>query len=315
MSRTLWTLLISSLVPVVGCSLTGSESSNPAALFGPLSGLGSDLDAQDLDRLVAPERNTLKVAIATRPIDDPLIDEELWSIADEQVVDSDLRRDLEANGLRIGLIEGDLPPDLEAMLDSEAPYDKRIDPVYISRGDGESALIRVGSGEPPERATIFVSRDGSTSGEDYEAPSGVFDVRAEQSEDRVELKIVPEVHHGPVRRQYAAAEDLGPFEPEQFVFKDGQKEKSFRELAARVKLRPSQALVIGCWPDRRGSLGDFLLTEVDPDTEEPLQSVILIWATASRPNAIPGVAPVTPPQHLRPVDPSEVGLEANGERN
>ena len=56
---------------------------------------------------------TLQVAILTRPFRDEAINDAVWSVADEQVVAPEARRALEANGLRVGLITGDLPAEVE----------------------------------------------------------------------------------------------------------------------------------------------------------------------------------------------------------
>ena len=69
-----------------------------------------------------------------------------------------------------------------------------------------------------------------------------------------------------------------------------------------------QVLLLGCWPDRPGSLGHFLYTKTEPKSDRLLQSVVLLWAAPAGSTEIPWVEPVTPPSNLRKVAPSELGV-------
>ena len=62
--------------------------------------------------------------------------------------------------------------------------------------------------------------------------------------------------------------------PMQFSLKDGQQEETFRELAAAFTLQPGQVAVIGHDPDRRGSLGAFLFTRPEPNSDRLTQQGI-----------------------------------------
>src|SRR4051812_6934640 len=67
-------------------------------------------------QLIEPKRCALQVAILSRPLRNEAIDVAIWNVADEQVVAPEVRRALEANGLRLGLITGGLPAEIEAIL-------------------------------------------------------------------------------------------------------------------------------------------------------------------------------------------------------
>ena len=60
-----------------------------------------------------------------RPLRDEALDVSLWNAADEQVLTSEVRHALEVNGLRIGLITGALPADVESILNAPAPREGR----------------------------------------------------------------------------------------------------------------------------------------------------------------------------------------------
>ncbi len=67
-------------------------------------------------QLIEPRKCMLRVAILDRSFHDPSINEVAWRAADEQSITPEARRALQVNGLRVGRITGELPPELEAVL-------------------------------------------------------------------------------------------------------------------------------------------------------------------------------------------------------
>ncbi|CAN5833805.1 hypothetical protein BH23PLA1_BH23PLA1_12080 [soil metagenome] len=312
MKRKFWAIALSALLPV-GCSLIRPDRLPEGGLaeFRQMIGSGSTPGQGSLgdeEALVGPRRNALKVMIAARPVDDAVLRDAVWRLADEQVVEPPLRRVLEANGLRLGVVEGRLPIEVEAILDQEVAPPHRIDPVILALPDGDPEIIGVGPSQTPERLSLFLNRDGVPTGKDYQNAQGYFRMTARQDEEReiISLRIVPEIHHGAVRTRFDVAPVAGPYSPMEFVRKDGQIEESLRELAVQIPIRPNQLLVLGCWPDRPRSLGHFLLTDSEPGSDRLLQKVIFVWATPVTSMAIPWVNAISPPRQLQSVDPSEV---------
>lgn len=307
MDRNLWALACSTVAAVmmaVGCSLikppADSDRSGVSA-----GGMGNE----QLVELLAPRRIALKVMIATRPVDDPELREILWTAADEHVIPPEQRQRLEANGLRVAVVDTVFPPEIEEMLSPEAPVGQRIDPTIVAVPDGHATPIMLGPDQAVEHKTLFLSLGNGAVGRDYERATGAMRVSASQADGGIAMRVVPEIHHGSDQLRYAPAENLGPFEPEQFVMREGKLEESFRDLTAKLTLEPEQVLILGCWPDRPGSLGHFLFTKTEPKSDRLLQTVVFIWATSTGATEIPWVEPVTPPNNLRRVDPSELGVE------
>ncbi|QDV32242.1 hypothetical protein [Tautonia plasticadhaerens] len=323
-----WSLAASALL-ALGCSLVKPDSDAPlsssiasasgeetlAELLNPrrlamkakVASMSSE-EQQRAAELLDPERIALKVMIATRPIDEPSLRDAIWAVADEHALDADLRLRLEANGLRVGVVDGSMPPEVEELLSPEAPQGERIDPLVVAVPNGHATPIMVGPDEPVDRKTLFLSLANGAVGRDYENARAAIRVSASRDGDAIGLRVVPEIHHGFSQLRYAPADNLGPFEPEQFVMRDGQQEESFRDLAASLTIAPGQVLVLGCWPDRPGSLGHFHYTKLEPKSDRLLQSVVFLWATPTGPTEIPWVEPVSPPSNLRRVDPSELGV-------
>src|SRR5262245_44746477 len=106
-----WTITaaILAMMALVGCTLTQSQLQPRVDLPTAVGGGG---------RLVGPRRSTVHLAIVTRPVGDPVLDEVVWREADPQAIADAPRRALEANGLRVGRVTGELPAEVRALIDA-----------------------------------------------------------------------------------------------------------------------------------------------------------------------------------------------------
>ncbi|HEX8199011.1 MAG TPA: hypothetical protein VF590_00885 [Isosphaeraceae bacterium] len=293
MTRKTWAPALA-MMALVGCTLTPSASRREP--FLPRPGVGG--------QLLAPKHCTLRVMIPSRPVPDAVLDDVLWGVADEQVVAPEVRRALESNGLRVGLIAGDLPAEVQALL--EAPPPHRVDPLLIDLPDGDSTLIALGAAATPPSVSVLLNREGKAVGKVYEQAKGHLRLTATQDRSGgVALRLVPEIHHGPFRRRIGTEADADAFAPQQFSLKDGQEEETLRELAASLTVQPGQVLVVGCRSGLPHSLGHFLMTEPEPHSDRLLEKVLLVWAGRSTAPAVPGAGPVDPPGDLEPVEPPD----------
>jgi hypothetical protein len=237
-------------------------------------------------RIIAPKRCGLSFANLSRPAKDPAINEILWQAADEQVVPAETIRTLAANGLRVGVMTGSLPVEIEKVLNPPPPGQK-VDTVQIDLPEGDSTNVALCTATEP--VTLLLNREGKTFGKDYQDAKGFLRITAtHDGAGGVKLKIVPLIQHGPIKKGYAAA-PTGPFQPQEFIMKDGQAEEPFRELTATVSLRPGQILAIGGRADAGLSLGGFLFTQAEPANDKVEQRVVLLWAQPAA--AIPADEP------------------------
>lgn len=286
-------VLVLAVLAVAGCTLnrTDPRSKDSSTFLGRFG---------DSGRIIEPKRCALKVAILPRPLRDPAVHSALWGTADEQMVAPEVRQGLQANGLRIGVITGGLPPEVETAL--QAPPPAKVDPTEFNLPDGDPTLVALN--EKTQAASLLLNRDGHASGKDYKDASGWFRVTAShEGPTGVSLRFVPEIHHGPISRRFdALPSNNGTFNGMPYTLKDGQQEETLRELAATLILQPGQIAVVGCDPDRKGSLGTFLFTQAEPNSDRLLQKVMLIWATRTNLGE-PGSQP-NPPSGLVPIDPS-----------
>jgi hypothetical protein len=237
-------------------------------------------------KLIAPKRCRLSIATLSRPIKEPALNGLLWSVTDEGIVPLDLRRVLEANGLRIGLVRGSLPAAVEAVM-NPAPPQPRTEVVEIDQPDGEPTSIELSAVDGP--TSILISREGRAVGKEYDDAKGSIRVVASRDDSGgVRIKVVPEIRHGPMRDAYEAAPTVGVYQPKEFLRKRGQAEESFRDLTVTVPLKEGEILAIGGSSDKAVGLGGFLFTKVDPNSDRVDQRVILLWAKPAANTPAPG---------------------------
>ena len=247
--------------------------------------------------MLPPRRCVLKIAHMVRPEADPALGVAIWQVADEQAVGPEARLALQANGMRLGRVAGELPPDVETVLKANGPRRAEVQTIVIA--DGEDALI-----DPSTAATdslnLILDQKGKAVGKVYQDPRGFLRVTARfDGKDGVALRVSPEVHHGEPRRDWGVSSGATPLTPKQFVIHEGPQEENFRELAATLVLQPGQVAVLGARPERMASLGAFLFSEPERNSDRPLRKVILIWADRSE--SAPADAPANT---LIPVEPS-----------
>jgi hypothetical protein len=239
-------------------------------------------------RVVEPKYCRLDSAIVARPVGDPVVDASVWHVADEQPIPLECRQALEANGIRVGVITGNLPPDLLEAFKANPPQEE-TQWVHIALPEGEHSPVVVGT--RAETVTLLLNHKGKLDGRDYHDAEGRMIVTPGHAGVKsVSIRIVPEIHHGETRRTIAPLEGASPFAQREFAIKDGQQEDILRELTMTVDLEPNQTLAIGCRAQQTRSLGTFLFTHSKPNDDRTFQSVLLIQASRNK----VGEAPLKP---------------------
>jgi hypothetical protein len=286
-------MLVMAATAVAGCTLHRLDLRENSPL--PLMGSGG--------QVIQPKICALQVATLSRPLRDESIHGAVWRVADEHVIAPQVRRVLQANGLRIGLITGDLPPAAEAVLKAPPPH--KVDPAQIVLPAGESTLVSMAA--PVPQVSLLLNRENQAVGKDYKDASGFVRITADQEgTNSVTLRIVPEIHHGPFQRGFGAAPNSGLNAPMHFTIKDGQQEDSLRDLAVTLTLEPNQVAVVGCRAERDSSLGSFLFTQSEANSDRVIQKVLLVWATRTHfgqsdgesKKALPALEPTDPPDTI-----------------
>lgn len=230
-------------------------------------------------QFLQPKRCEFTVRTVRAARGTPGIESAVWQVADQDAVaDEEARRALEANGLRLGVITGPLPPELEKLLEEPPPND--VQPVRVYRGEGEGALVRL-TPEPDgtSQTSILLNRQGRAGGKVFQDLRGHVRISGTyEGTDGVLLRVLPELHHGPQQRRFAPDASAGAFAPQQLLMKDGQEEENFHDLAVSVLLAPGQVAVLGCAPGLPSSLGEVLMVEPGSNGETSRQKLLLLSA-------------------------------------
>lgn len=244
--------------------------------------------------LAQPSMSARSVALEIFTARYPMADEELngplWTEVDEQQIPIELRRRLQGNGLRIGLIGARLPPALEHLLnlpETQPTGDQQamvVDPLKQPSFQRRIQQIRAGqptrliaTGEQTRHAQLAVlikADDGQVGGRSYPQALGQITVRSfPEGDGRVKLELTPELEFGESQRHFIPQNGVisTEFGPDREVFD---------ELRTELMLSPGQMIIVSCLPDRVGSLGYHYFTD---DTSGTLRQKLLLIRLAQTP--------------------------------
>ena len=240
------------------------------AAGGCRGGLRSDASAAPAAAVAAdrpraaPKTIPLELVFVRHEEHDPALRDELWNLADEQVLDEPLRRRLQANGLRAGVVTAQLPPHLA----------ERFLPPAVSPGDSlpaavsdNPALVRHMLRLLPGRSSdvmaaagleelVLLEHDGdSLRGKTYHDASALFVLRAWPAADgRVRLNLSPTIKHGPVERSWVGEDGM-------FRLEAGQRRDAMAGLTFEATVPVGSMVIVGCIGEPASTAGDAFLRD------------------------------------------------------
>lgn len=208
----------------------------------------------------APKTVPLEIVFARADDRDAAWQDELWATADEQAFDRALRGRLAANGLRVGLLTGQPPPELAARL---APAAAGAEPDAVPAGPADRPpvlrrFLRLLPGRHTEvvaatglEEVILLEHDGGeVHGATYHDASAYFALRAWPAADgRVRIELVPTVRHGPLERTWVGEEGA-------FRLEAGQGRAPFERLAFTATIPQGGTLLVGGCGTASSTVGD-----------------------------------------------------------
>jgi hypothetical protein len=215
-----------------------------------------------------PDAVFMDVSIAEVPFGDRYANDELWNYADEQLqsIPPSLRKTLEENGLRIGLVSGRAPDGLNGMLTSKRT---NREPMRSWRQSGNPATIALGP--KPERCEFLLRSEGKSDLLVFEQALCQFQLLPTlEPEGKVRVQFTPQIEFQDPKKWSR----LNPL-----VALNVQGVRSTEPLPAlrwETALAPNEFLVIGAHFDRPKSLGYRFLVSLDP--ERPVQRLIVLRA-------------------------------------
>lgn len=220
----------------------------------------------------AADRNLIQmdVALLERPLGDAYINRELWSAVDEMVLDLERKAILQDNGLRVGQVVGMTPAGLHALLKSERwclnPRRRLVPP-------GRKVMQFLSTSQA--RAEWHLVEQGRKVPVAFDQTRFALEVTPVLTEDgRIRLRFEPVVEHGQATLPFVP-------DPENSTWslRVDRPTRRFSELGWEVVVNPNEYLVIGAWPDRKGTLGTAAL--VTGDGPHPTQRLLVLRSTRS----------------------------------
>jgi hypothetical protein len=218
----------------------------------------------------------LEVAVVRQPLDESYLDHDLWLFVDEQKIPPEHKPILEANGLRVGTVSGNLPVGLQKLLSSE-----------LSCPDRRQGLVRAGStlffpmGPGGRSLPLKVYQDGETKDLFLDQAQCCLTVQAAvlEEEGRTLMKFQPQVQHGSHSLQIRPNVDRSDWS-----VKQGRPEEKFPQLAFEVPLGITEYVLIGGISNRPHTLGYacFVQNEEDP----PARYVMVIRTVKLKPEVL-----------------------------
>lgn len=255
--RSLLKMLASFSVVFSGCSLFTSEADSEKTSSNfklPTPQMPDDAVVIELQFLRMSDAKITEV-------------DQLWQISDEQVIPIQTRKRLEANGLRIGLIPGDMPPIVQQWI-AEAQQRLRDETLEQASVASNISLVpkqltfRAGKrkeillhAEQEKWVPVIYHEEDQLCGETFEAPEFILGTTAiPHGDGRATVLITPEVKHGQVRNVVVGKEAA-------FRFEWQRQRRAFDELLSQITLSPGQTVIVTCTEPPKGLGSQFFITE------------------------------------------------------
>jgi hypothetical protein len=223
---------------------------------------------------------------------DAYLNQELWSLTDDQVLRLEQKALLEDNGFRFGQIGGFTPNGLQSLLTSEKSC---ANPRRIQTHAESPTRLSLGPILAHCQFDILQEEHKVTLQLDH-AECGLVVVPSLTSDGRIHLKFTPEVRHSkqPVMPQ--------PIEQTTWVFQKQQAIESFSQLSWDVTLAANESVVLGGRFDRPDTLGHQCFVRLNETN--PKQRLLVIRTalppTGGAPDASPADADEETAAHLAP---------------
>ena len=227
----------------------------------------------------------IDVALIERPVLDPYISQELWDLADEQIVPLERKALLEDNGFRVGQVGGITPPGLQALLTSERSC---ANPHRLTTRAGTVKDVTLGPAAPASRFQIH--EDGQAETVELEQAEFQFSMTPTLTkEGQVTLRFTPKVRYGELEHRARATADRSGL-----VLQSERPLRTFEALGWEVTVPTNAYVLIGARTDRQDSLG--FQSFVRREETRPVQRLLVIRTTRAEPGIAREYGPSTTPR-------------------
>lgn len=197
-----------------GCALwtEGLEKEQPQLKWKDVFGTDGP---EVVDARRAPvETIVLEITHLEQPLSDLSLVDLLWKdVAEVGTLGMELRRNLEANGFRVGIIGSNPPRVLDSLMEVDVGWRAQQEGHQVVPNNGRVAVFpgdpfTVLASDTYETCRIEIPRESVWEPVDYENVSCRFCVKAQKVQNGwVKLEFVPEIHHGANAVRWVASDD------------------------------------------------------------------------------------------------------------
>lgn len=259
-----------------GCVLFVGLFFGGCVLESPTTGLWTRL--HPFQGLTGSDVIQLDVAVLEAPVADPMLNQQVWKLADELELAPETQTLLEKNGIRVGLIGGIAPKELQALLTSERNciFSRR---VQLRSGSTRSLAL----GPPVEHCQFELHETGGERQVDLEKgryvltvmPTLVPEGAGSSLGAKTQLQFTPEIQSGsaPATHRSPLA---GPWD-----CSDQQSAERYSDLSWTITLAPNEYVLIGTWYERPDTFGREAFVRTNETA--PVQRLLVIRTTRSAP--------------------------------
>lgn len=190
----------------------------------------------------------------------------LWRQVDEMQLPTDTRRRLQANGFRLGVIGGSLPPEVAALFSlteqSDGDRQEQVITEQTAAPRVRRRVVQLQAGKATQikptdvvdELRVLYSTDDGLTGNLYTQARGVYELQAAATAgQRVAIELSPELHHGELRNRWVGEQGM-------LLVKPSREREHFPDLRIAVELDPGDLLVVGTIDEAPSSLGHALHT-------------------------------------------------------
>jgi hypothetical protein len=242
-----------------------------------LSGCASWNKPDSTFQLPAPQLSSdaliCEVAFLQWDIHESDADQRFWQTVDEQFVPPEVRRRLAENGLRVGLISGQLPERVREKLGATGDPIAALTAQNLAPGtemlsrrerlqchDGVTELIEV-LPQSPSSLVVLLNDEGRVRGEQFDQPRGFIALTPyAQADGRVRVELTPGVEFGPWRQRIIGHQGG-------LRYDQRRDERLFDSLTVNGHLDSGQILVVTSTDDEKGIGGRFFANRFSSSTE------------------------------------------------
>ncbi|MCA9245701.1 MAG: hypothetical protein KDA42_01270 [Planctomycetales bacterium] len=210
---------------------------------------------------------TLEIFFASLPCDFVEQKERLWTLVDEQQIDSKTRRQLVRNGMRAGLVGPQIPDPLAEILQltEQAPSSQEKQQGVPLEHEPRVAkrLLQLRMGRRGEIIAAPVAKEipllliehGSVAGRTFREAQPLFATEAQPGDGaHILLTLAPELHHGQPQQQWTGQDGILRLDMT-------RNRETYEQLRTQAALGPGQMLVVGRAGQSTGNLGYHFFTE------------------------------------------------------